>query len=354
MKKIKNTILLLVLATLFIITAACSEKSTDSSDTGNNDSANASSGETEESTVELVFAHGYNDMDYRAKAYEKWIELVEELSDGSITFQTHANGSLVPLPEGYDAVSAGTIDLYATASVYMSPRVPELEVLDTPGSTDLTQWKEFDEASAPLIDEILNDHNIKYLHNDYQGELSVITNKAEPVIEKEDWKGLKMRDAGGALGKAIEKLGGSPVGMPLGELPTSISTGLVDGTAIGLSAVKSLKLYEMLDSISIHPTTQIAAGMLIMNLDTWNELSDGQQEALIEAGKQAQPEYEKLGKELYDETMEEMEEEGLKIHVMSAEEEAIFKEQAKIVSEEIYERVSDKGKELYDLMRDYQ
>lgn len=346
MKRTKTILSFLLMAVLLVVVAACSQS--------DNEESNSEGSSSNEEVVELVFAHGYNDMDYRAEAYEKWVELVEELSEGSIKIQTHTNGSLVPLPEGYDAVSSGTVDLYATASVYMSPRVPELEVLDTPGSVDLTRWIEFNEAAAPLIDEILNNHNIKYLHNDYQGELAVITNKKDPVIERDDWKGLKLRDAGGALGKVIEKLGGSPVGIPLGELPTSISTGLVDGTAIGLSAIKSLKLYEMLDSISIHPTTQIAEGMLIMNLDKWNELSDAQQEAIIEAGKQAQPEYEKLGKQLYDEVLVEIEEEGLAVYTMSPEEEAVFKEQAEIVSQEIYEKVNEKGKELYDLMRDYQ
>lgn len=315
--------------------------------------ANSSADSNTASDVTLVFAHAYTDNDHRAQGYEKWAELVNERSDGSIQIDIHSNATLVDFPEGYDSISTGTVDMFANISLYMSSAIPELEQFDPIGIYNPNEWQELNEAVSPLMDEILEGHNMKYLHTDYQGPSAIMSVTPDPILTAEDWEGVRWRDSGVHLGKVIQELGGSSSTIPVGELTTAISTGVVDAVFQGYSFIRSLNYYETMDHIVMMPETSNSFGVIAINLDTWNSLSEEQQKILNETGDEILPVYEEIGKESYDEIIDLIEGGQASFRSMTNEEEQEILGVVEKFFPELYDEANEKGKELYEVIEQY-
>lgn len=349
MLKTKKKLLMILVAVMMLVATACGQSK---SSNANNQGSEGSDGNNTPK-VKLVFAHGYNEGDFRAKGYKKWAELVHERSNGSIEIEIFPGETLVKFPEGYDAVSTGTVDIFANVSHYMSSAIPELKVLDPPAMYDITKLKELNEAITPLLDEIFQDHNMKYLHTDYQGPSVIVSNTPHPIIKPEDWKGVRWRDGGPYTGQLIKMLGGTSVTIPVGELSTAIHNGVVEAVFQGFAFVKSMGYHEIMKHIVFMPTTKNAHGLITMNLDKWNSLTPEQQQILIDTGKEIFPVYEELGKEAYNEVMELVKNGKAQYHIMTPEEEAVINELTRQTFPALYDELPERGKQLFKIVEQY-
>ncbi|PLS18605.1 hypothetical protein CVD28_05565 [Bacillus sp. M6-12] len=74
---------------------------------------------------------------------------------------------------------------------------------------------------------------------------------------------------------------------------------------------------------------------------------------MIETGNESMVEYEKLGRTFYKDLLKEMEAEKGKVHTLNAEEEKVFKDLTQNVLDEVYKNANDKGKELFDIVKEF-
>ena len=66
-----------------------------------------------------------------------------------------------------------------------------------------------------------------------------------PINKLEDMKGLKIRGGSRVINQLLEKLGATPVGMPVPAVPESLSKGVIDATTIPWEVTPSLKVAEL-------------------------------------------------------------------------------------------------------------
>jgi len=140
-------------------------------------------------------------------------------------------------------------------------------------------------------------------------------------VEKvEDFKGLKIRVAGGAaLPAMVEALGGTPVTIVLPDLYLSLERGLVDGFITLGPLIKAWKFYEVVH-FYLNTPVDYAAGMFAMSEKTWGSLPDDIKKIILECGQTYEKESLDETKRLVAAVAKDLEGVGMTVYSLSPEE----------------------------------
>ena len=161
----------------------------------------------------------------------------------------------------YDLIRDGAIDGGWVIPGYQPGRFPEAEALELP----FMVTKSAEEASRAawnftqkhLADDFRDVHLIAaHMHG------PGLVHKKGPAIESvEDFNGLKLRGPSRPATLLLDKLGATPIGMPVPAFPEAMARGVVDGGVITWEMSPSLKLDELADS-----HTDVAGDRSLYNL----------------------------------------------------------------------------------------
>ena len=102
------------------------------------------------------------------------------------------------------------------------------------------------------------------------------------IKNPDDMKGKKVRVFGKTLGQFVEATGGAPTLISGSEQYLAYQRGTVDVGMTGVSGVKSRKLYEVMDTITVTNHADIEF-IVVTNTDWWNGLTDGQRSIISNA-----------------------------------------------------------------------
>jgi TRAP-type mannitol/chloroaromatic compound transport system substrate-binding protein len=160
---------------------------------------------------------------------ERFAKRVKEATEGRITIDVFAGGELVPALGCFDAVSAGTVELFSGAAYYWAGKVPSAQWFSSVpfglNPQGINTWfyageglKLWEECYAPfnLVPRPQGNTGVQ-MGGWFRKEMNTMA----------DWKGLKMRIPG-LGGKVVAKAGGTVVLLPGGEIFTSLERGVID------------------------------------------------------------------------------------------------------------------------------
>ena len=174
-----------------------------------------------------------------------WADRIEAASDGRIKIERYASMQLGGSPpELMDQAIDGVADIVWTVVGYTPGRYPSTEVFELPfimnnaRAASSAYWQMFEKH---MKDTEFKD--VKILATWVHGP-GVIHSNA-PVATPADMEGLKMRGGSRLASVLLEKLGATPVGMPVPAIPEALSKGVVDGTTIPWEVTGSLKVPEL-------------------------------------------------------------------------------------------------------------
>jgi TRAP-type transport system periplasmic protein len=177
--------------------------------------------------------------------HKAWMEKVTKESNGRIKFEAYPAMQLGGTPvQLYDQVRDGVVDITWTLPGTTAGRFPRVEVFELPfimsnaEATSKAYW-EYVQTVAP--DEFKETH---VLALNVHGP-GVIHTVDKPVHTVNDMRGLKVRGPARQVNKLIASLGAIPVGMPLPQIPDSLSKGTINGCVIPWEVVPSVKVREL-------------------------------------------------------------------------------------------------------------
>jgi TRAP-type mannitol/chloroaromatic compound transport system substrate-binding protein len=104
-----------------------------------------------------------------------------------------------------------------------------------------------------------------------------------PVTPEGDLKGKKVRGTP-AYHPLIRMLGGAPVVLPIPEVYTALEKGVIDGAASPVVGFLGVKWYEVAKYLA-QPSFGFTHQLFLMNLATWNKLSNADKKILLDEGK---------------------------------------------------------------------
>lgn len=195
------------------------------------------------------------------------------LGDEIVHMQQVRTGQLDVIPIGSDAVQLDPKFAVFDIPFLFNSRDQVAAVLDGPIGAELDQ--SFQE-NAGL--KVLGFGEIGFRH---------ITNNVRPVVTPADLEGLKLRTPGSSTRiMSFEMLGASPIKMNIGEVYLALQQGVIDGqeNPFGNIAKWSWDEVQKYISLSRHVYTPIT---LVMNLRTYEGLTDEQRDAVHAAARVA-------------------------------------------------------------------
>lgn len=218
----------------------------------------------------------------------RFAERVTAMSGGSLNIRLMAAGELVPAFEIYDAVEAGTADLYHGAAYYWQGKHPAYAFFTSvpfgPTALEFQAWLLYG-GGQELWDEVGQQFGLKHLVvGDTGTQMSGWYR--HPIESLDDLHGLKVRFPGFA-GQVLHRLGAVVVNLPGAEVVPALASGSLDGSdwvapwpdrAMGLQRVAPYYYY---------PGYQEPTGLLDLgiSLGVWESLSEAEQLILTNAAQ---------------------------------------------------------------------
>lgn len=207
---------------------------------------------------------------------ERWKEVVEKRTDGQVKIKTFPGGTLLGAKNMLRGVVQGQADIGCLCMAYQPGVFPLTSVMELP-----LGFKDAKTASLVLFK----------LYQKYQpqefSQVKVLTMftcapsnvmSKTPVQNLEDFKGLELR-ASGIASSILEKIGATPVSMPMSETPEALQKGVVKGLLSSLEVLLDLNFAAYCPEITM-TNFQVYPFAVVMNKGKWNSLSQETKEIM--------------------------------------------------------------------------
>lgn len=283
----------LFMALLFVMATVLAGCGSDG-DIGNakdNTSSNTNSGET----IKLRFADYMPNTHFSSvNAQQKWIEKVEELTDGRIVIEYFPGEQLGKAADMLDLVNTGAADIANVPQAYVSGKMPLSSVVSLPGLV------EDPIQGSPAAYELINSSPVleaDFLKNGVVPVFAYTSGTYEfwtvdkPVTKVADLKGMKIRSQGGSANIQMETLGATPVTVSTAEQYEALERGTIDGTLFTTSSIPSYKLNEVVNYATIGAGGGPTLVMFIMNEKKWSSIPSDLQEKIAQATEEVMEEF---------------------------------------------------------------
>lgn len=174
-----------------------------------------------------------------------WADKIEEASGDRIKIERYPSMQLGGRPpELLDQAIDGVADIVWTVVGYTPGRYPRTEVFELPfimtnaGAVSQAYWELFEQEMKDT-----EFANVKILATWVHGP--GLIHSAEPIATMDDFAGVKIRGGSRMVNKLMERLGATPVGMPVPAVPEALSKGVITATTIPWEVTPALKVPEL-------------------------------------------------------------------------------------------------------------
>ncbi len=212
-------------------------------------------------------------------------EQVESKSDGDIKIEIYDSAQLYKDKEVPAAVGSGSIESGVASLTRYVGDIPAVDIFYQPFLFDSEEKvrKAVAKGSAirgPIDEAIEGTGSTVLWWQAYGG--AIMLSKGSPISNPDDMKGKKVRVFGKTLGQFVEATGGAPTLISGSEQYLAYQRGTVDVGMTGVSGVKSRKLYEVMDTITVTNHADIEF-IVVVNTKWWNGLSSDQKKIISES-----------------------------------------------------------------------
>lgn len=220
--------------------------------------------------IKLKLANYFPPTGGQSLIFEEFIKDVEARTNGRISIQYLAGGSLLSGPGMYKGIESGIADIGYSNAFYTAGRMLVTEFGGLP----------FGYTSAYTAAHVMNDFYHKVRPKEWDGVKVLFIHGSNPTIflttkpikTLEDLKGQTLR-APGSMGDVISALGGTPAPTPMVEAYEAISKNVIQGAFLTFEGLKTWRLSD----VTKYTTNcwQVATSVpfyLIMNKNSYKKL----------------------------------------------------------------------------------
>jgi TRAP-type transport system periplasmic protein len=266
-------------------------------------------------TLKLVIATPEGDwpQTFRDKELAKRFN---ERAKGEYKIEVFAGGALAKLPEFFDAVRIGAVEMqFSNWGMFVSQDA-RMGILETPFlfASHQAQHAALKEL-YPIYDGILQEKfNAKALAMTHTGGIGLWSQK--PVTSLEDMKGMLVASVSPVTSVLIKGLGASPVTIPFPDIFESLQKKVADGAAINAHGGVIFSFSDVCKHYTAFYGVPAPAGWTI-NLDVWKKMPPHIQKILLEeTSKSAEWMQKVLMTELPDKDLKSFNDKGVTVHYL--------------------------------------
>ncbi|WP_282152755.1 TRAP transporter substrate-binding protein DctP [Ruegeria atlantica] len=225
---------------------------------------------------------------------QNWIafkDIVEEKSGGELTVQLFPSAQLYKDKEVPEAVGTGAVEAGSAFLGRFTGAVPAVDVVNLPFFfRDEDHLRAAVATGSPMRNildaAVLEETGAKVLWWQAFGR-NVYLSNGSAIRTPADLKDQKVRTYGKVIGWTVEALGGAPTLMSGSKQFLAYQQGAVDVGMTGASAVKSRKLHEVMDHMTLSYDSAIEF-VAVMNNDFFESLSPDHQQIILDAAAEVE------------------------------------------------------------------
>lgn len=243
-----------------------------------------------------------------AMAYLPGAQLKKNIEAQGAGLEVEIQGpEAVPPFEQLAPASAGVFDI-----LYTHPAYHDKAITNATNAMKADMDKIRSSGAFDVMDQFYQEtHNLKLLALVAVGDAGYHCYLREPLSDKGDWEGRKIRGVATYV-PVIEALGGAAVNTPMGEVYSGIERGVVDGACAPQSVYRGTKHFEVA-KYRTEPTFGQLVSYIAVNLDTWNGLTDAEKEAMNAAAIQTEKDTIRIGNEANQSDLKAVGEAGVEV-----------------------------------------
>ena len=290
------------------------------------------------------------------KAITGFVDKLRIMSNGRLDIKPIPIGTIVGWGDLFDGVKLGTAKM-AWVPPNVIPQKNPISMVEAgiPGTLRDYQENQVLFYEKGLADLVRNQYAKKNIH-----WIGVWPSRAEcfcskvPINSIHDLKGVKFR-AGGNIGKAIMKFGGSAIMKPVSEIYTMLSTGVIDAcTFDSPSGNYGRGFHEVTKYWQTPPALNNLYNMSLQaNMDFWKSLPEDLQTMIEEESKVYAEYYWRIKNQMDKEALEKVQKEhGITLITWSDEDMKLWGDAIKESMNKVY-RLDEASSKAMDLVWAY-
>ncbi|WP_372987147.1 TRAP transporter substrate-binding protein DctP [Marinobacter sp.] len=229
---------------------------------------------------ELKAVHAFPSSLIYSQSFLDFVDKVNEQGEGVIQIRVLGGPEVIGLPQQPDSVRNGVVDMAYTAASFYSGKIPERDALIS-SNTNAIHARE--SGGIDLFNEIhqkkMGVYYLGWFDSGVNYNLYTIN---EPQLNDEgglDMSGVRLRSNPVYDAFFTDYLKVQPISLPTTDVYSALERNVVDATGwtqIGMSDLN----WDKFLNYRIDPAFYSTDMGVIVNLDSWNELSDEAQEIL--------------------------------------------------------------------------
>lgn len=233
----------------------------------------------------LTFGYHTGEKTPIGQVWAWWMDEIEKRTDGSITFETYWDGTLVKGPDIVESLTDGRVDVSQVMPTLYTTTFPVTSVHELP----------FQSSNSPAVSEAMAS-----LASDEEGPVakeftakgirplawaiggSSALGTKDPVKTAADLKGIRVR-GNDRSSKVMGAAGANVINMELADVYGSLDRGLIDGVyGVPFGFVGPLKYPEVVGSFTDTGMGVASANALSISQKMWDSLSEEQRQVIDE------------------------------------------------------------------------
>ena len=206
---------------------------------------------------------------------------IERVTEGRVRVEI-SSAPLGPAPRNYQLVLDGISDITWSLHGYTPGTFPMSEMVELPfHSTDaaadsVAYWRVFQEFFEPA--GMHPGMHTLAVHTHVPGQ---VFNSVRPIDALEDFAGLRIRSTNSAVSTSLERLGATPIGIPVPEMRQALERGIVDGVTLTDEALYNFQIADFVRYGLVTPGGLYNASFfIVVNDEKWSTISEQDRAAI--------------------------------------------------------------------------
>ncbi|MBB5320932.1 TRAP transporter substrate-binding protein DctP [Marinobacter oulmenensis] len=223
---------------------------------------------------EIKAVHAFPSSLIYSQSFLEFVDKVNEAGEGVVQIRVLGGPEVIGLPQQPDAVRNGVVDMAYTAASFYSGKVPERDALIS-SNTNAVYARE--SGGIDLLNQIHQDKmGVYYLGWFDSGVNYNLYTINEPTLNDDgslDMSGIRLRSNPVYDAFFTDYLKAQPISLPTTDVYSALERSIVDATGWTQIGMQDLNWDKFLN-YRIDPAFYSTDMGVIVNLDSWNELTD--------------------------------------------------------------------------------
>ena len=248
---------------------------------------------------------------------KRFADEVKRLTNGAVTIEVFANGSLLSQNVEFQGLQKGSTDIADSDPSQYAAQAPAMQILLTPYL--YTKWSQVQDTfrspdGQKLIDQAVQKIGVRPLDIQNLGARELDLNITKTIRTPADLSGVRLRMPPGPYWTKLgQAMGAQVTPVAFNEIYLALQTGTVQGQDNPLATDIANKFYEVTKQVVL--TNHVfSAVMPTINEKSWQKLSPAEQKAVVQAIKDADAWADAQIQDSQDQNIKFLQQHGLKVY----------------------------------------